>query len=62
MARQNLVLTLPSCDVFICSVKVKFYMFFLVVNPQILHKRILQQAGFIQFGQLQFQEAKEHFR
>uniref|UniRef100_W5KQR2 Transforming growth factor, beta receptor associated protein 1 n=1 Tax=Astyanax mexicanus TaxID=7994 RepID=W5KQR2_ASTMX len=29
---------------------------------QILHKRILQQAGFIQFGQLQFSEAKEHFR
>lgn len=29
---------------------------------QILHKRILQQAGFIQFGQLQFLEAKEHFR
>ncbi|XP_075905435.1 transforming growth factor-beta receptor-associated protein 1 homolog [Nelusetta ayraudi] len=29
---------------------------------QILHKRILQQAGFIQFGQLQFQEAKEHFK
>uniref|UniRef100_A0A667ZAK8 Transforming growth factor, beta receptor associated protein 1 n=1 Tax=Myripristis murdjan TaxID=586833 RepID=A0A667ZAK8_9TELE len=27
-----------------------------------LHKRILQQAGFIQFGQLQFLEAKEHFR
>nr|XP_061830690.1 transforming growth factor-beta receptor-associated protein 1 homolog [Nerophis lumbriciformis]XP_061830691.1 transforming growth factor-beta receptor-associated protein 1 homolog [Nerophis lumbriciformis] len=27
----------------------------------ILHKRILQQAGFIQFGQLQFVEAKEHF-
>lgn len=30
--------------------------------PQIMHKRILQQAGFIQFGQLQFLEAKEHFR
>lgn len=29
---------------------------------QILHKRILQQAGFIQFSQLQFPEAKEHFR
>lgn len=29
---------------------------------QILHKRILQQAGFIQFSQLQFLEAKEHFR
>uniref|UniRef100_A0A4W4GKZ9 CNH domain-containing protein n=1 Tax=Electrophorus electricus TaxID=8005 RepID=A0A4W4GKZ9_ELEEL len=29
---------------------------------QMLHKRILQQAGFIQFGQLQFSEAKEHFR
>ncbi|MCJ8729813.1 hypothetical protein PDJAM_G00111380 [Pangasius djambal] len=29
---------------------------------QILHKRILQQAGFIQFGRLQFSEAKEHFR
>ncbi|KAM3877163.1 transforming growth factor-beta receptor-associated protein 1 homolog [Diretmus argenteus] len=29
---------------------------------QILHKRILQQAGFIQFGQFQFLEAKEHFR
>ncbi|KAM8877592.1 transforming growth factor-beta receptor-associated protein 1 homolog isoform 1-T2 [Synchiropus picturatus] len=29
---------------------------------QILHKRILQQAGFIQFGKLQFLEAKEHFR
>ncbi|XP_068616411.1 transforming growth factor-beta receptor-associated protein 1 homolog [Brachionichthys hirsutus] len=29
---------------------------------QILHRRILQQAGFIQFGQLQFLEAKEHFR
>ncbi|XP_062303319.1 transforming growth factor-beta receptor-associated protein 1 homolog [Osmerus eperlanus] len=29
---------------------------------QILHKRTLQQAGFIQFGQLQFLEAKEHFR
>ncbi|XP_026989205.1 transforming growth factor-beta receptor-associated protein 1 homolog [Tachysurus fulvidraco] len=29
---------------------------------QILHRRILQQAGFIQFGQLQFAEAKEHFR
>ncbi|CAF99758.1 unnamed protein product, partial [Tetraodon nigroviridis] len=29
---------------------------------QILHKRILQQAGFIQFGLLQFQEAKEYFR
>lgn len=29
---------------------------------QNLHKRILQQAGFIQFGQLQFLEAKEHFR
>uniref|UniRef100_A0A8D3AHY9 CNH domain-containing protein n=1 Tax=Scophthalmus maximus TaxID=52904 RepID=A0A8D3AHY9_SCOMX len=29
---------------------------------QILHKRILQQAGFIQFGQLQFLEASEHFR
>lgn len=28
---------------------------------QNLHKRILQQAGFIQFGQLQFLEAKEHF-
>ncbi|XP_061526181.1 transforming growth factor-beta receptor-associated protein 1 homolog [Phycodurus eques] len=28
----------------------------------VLHKRILQQAGFIQFGQLQFVEAKEHFR
>ncbi|KAA0713196.1 Transforming growth factor-beta receptor-associated protein 1 -like protein [Triplophysa tibetana] len=29
---------------------------------QILYKRILQQAGFIQFGQLKFLEAKEHFR
>ncbi|CAL9701503.1 unnamed protein product [Knipowitschia caucasica] len=29
---------------------------------QILHKKILQQAGFIQFGQLQFLDAKEHFR
>ncbi|TRY62441.1 hypothetical protein DNTS_032246 [Danionella cerebrum] len=29
---------------------------------QVLHRRILQQAGFIQFGQLQFSEAKEHFR
>ncbi|KAM9409528.1 transforming growth factor-beta receptor-associated protein 1 homolog isoform 2-T3 [Pholidichthys leucotaenia] len=29
---------------------------------QNLHKRILQQAGFIQFSQLQFLEAKEHFR
>ncbi|XP_072321311.1 transforming growth factor-beta receptor-associated protein 1 homolog [Eucyclogobius newberryi] len=29
---------------------------------QILHKKILQQAGFILFGQLQFLEAKEHFR
>ncbi|KAJ8397886.1 hypothetical protein AAFF_G00432330 [Aldrovandia affinis] len=29
---------------------------------QIMHRRILQQAGFIQFGQLQFLEAKEHFR
>ncbi|XP_030637432.1 transforming growth factor-beta receptor-associated protein 1 homolog [Chanos chanos] len=29
---------------------------------QILHRRILQQAGFVQFGQLQFLEAKEHFR
>ncbi|XP_056134372.1 transforming growth factor-beta receptor-associated protein 1 homolog [Lampris incognitus] len=29
---------------------------------QILHRRILQQAGFIQFSQLQFHEAKEHFR
>lgn len=29
---------------------------------QILHKRILQQAGFIHFGQLEFLEAKEHFR
>ncbi|XP_017260971.1 transforming growth factor-beta receptor-associated protein 1 homolog [Kryptolebias marmoratus] len=29
---------------------------------QILHRRILQQAGFIQFGQLRFLEAKEHFR
>ncbi|KAJ3593828.1 hypothetical protein NHX12_006162 [Muraenolepis orangiensis] len=29
---------------------------------QILHRRILQQAGFIQFGQLQFQEAQEYFR
>ncbi|KAM6980397.1 transforming growth factor-beta receptor-associated protein 1 homolog isoform 1-T2 [Aplochiton taeniatus] len=29
---------------------------------QILQKRILQQAGFIQFGELQFLEAKEHFR
>uniref|UniRef100_A0A3B4TN33 Transforming growth factor, beta receptor associated protein 1 n=1 Tax=Seriola dumerili TaxID=41447 RepID=A0A3B4TN33_SERDU len=29
---------------------------------QILHKRILQQAGFINFGQLEFLEAKEHFR
>ncbi|XP_051918602.1 transforming growth factor-beta receptor-associated protein 1 homolog [Hippocampus zosterae] len=28
----------------------------------VLYKRILQQAGFIQFGQLQFVEAKEHFR
>nr|XP_061796722.1 transforming growth factor-beta receptor-associated protein 1 homolog [Nerophis lumbriciformis] len=28
----------------------------------VLHKRILQQAGFIQFGKLQFVEAKEHFR
>lgn len=28
---------------------------------QVLHKRILQQAGFIQFGQLQFLEAKDHF-
>ncbi|XP_078401715.1 transforming growth factor-beta receptor-associated protein 1 homolog isoform X1 [Cetorhinus maximus] len=27
-----------------------------------LHRRILQQAGFIQFGQLQFLEAKELFR
>lgn len=34
----------------------------LVFTFQILHKRILQQAGFIQFGQLQFSEAKEHFR
>lgn len=32
------------------------------LHVQILHKRILQQAGFIQFGQLQFLEAKEHFR
>ncbi|KAJ8246584.1 hypothetical protein GJAV_G00253070 [Gymnothorax javanicus] len=29
---------------------------------QVMHRRILQQAGFIQFGQLQFLEAKEHFR
>ncbi|XP_010885012.1 transforming growth factor-beta receptor-associated protein 1 homolog [Esox lucius] len=29
---------------------------------QVLYKRILQQAGFIQFGQLQFLEAEEHFR
>lgn len=29
---------------------------------QILHRRILQQAGFIQFGQLQFLEAQEYFR
>uniref|UniRef100_A0A1A8FJC0 Transforming growth factor, beta receptor associated protein 1 n=1 Tax=Nothobranchius korthausae TaxID=1143690 RepID=A0A1A8FJC0_9TELE len=29
---------------------------------QILHRRILQQAGFIKFGQLQFLEAQEHFR
>ncbi|KAF6725482.1 Transforming growth factor-beta receptor-associated-like protein 1 [Oryzias melastigma] len=29
---------------------------------QVLHRRILQRAGFIQFGKLQFQEAKEHFR
>ncbi|XP_028299139.1 transforming growth factor-beta receptor-associated protein 1 homolog isoform X2 [Gouania willdenowi] len=29
---------------------------------QILYKRILQQAGFIQFSQLQFHEAKDHFR
>ncbi|KAG9348674.1 hypothetical protein JZ751_028991 [Albula glossodonta] len=29
---------------------------------QIMYRRILQQAGFIQFGQLQFLEAKEHFR
>ncbi|XP_034048733.1 transforming growth factor-beta receptor-associated protein 1 homolog [Thalassophryne amazonica] len=29
---------------------------------QIFHRRILQQAGFIQFGQFQFLEAKEHFR
>ncbi|XP_062852884.1 transforming growth factor-beta receptor-associated protein 1 homolog [Trichomycterus rosablanca] len=29
---------------------------------QMLHRRILQQAGFIHFGQLQFTEAKEHFR
>uniref|UniRef100_A0A3Q2QIJ4 Transforming growth factor, beta receptor associated protein 1 n=1 Tax=Fundulus heteroclitus TaxID=8078 RepID=A0A3Q2QIJ4_FUNHE len=29
---------------------------------QVLHRRILQQAGFIKFGQLQFLEAKEHFR
>lgn len=29
---------------------------------QKLHKRILQQAGFIHFGQLRFLEAKEHFR
>ncbi|XP_061671043.1 transforming growth factor-beta receptor-associated protein 1 homolog [Syngnathoides biaculeatus] len=29
---------------------------------QVLHKRIMQQAGFIQFGQLQFLEAKENFR
>ncbi|XP_077482304.1 transforming growth factor-beta receptor-associated protein 1 homolog [Stigmatopora argus] len=28
----------------------------------VLHTRILQQAGFIHFGQLQFVEAKEHFR
>ncbi|XP_008402619.1 transforming growth factor-beta receptor-associated protein 1 homolog [Poecilia reticulata] len=28
---------------------------------QVLHRRILQQAGFIKFGQLQFLEAKEHF-
>ncbi|XP_035992465.1 transforming growth factor-beta receptor-associated protein 1 homolog [Fundulus heteroclitus] len=29
---------------------------------QVLHRRILQQAGFIKFGQLHFLEAKEHFR
>ncbi|XP_023667162.2 transforming growth factor-beta receptor-associated protein 1 homolog [Paramormyrops kingsleyae] len=29
---------------------------------QVMHRRILQQAGFILFGQLQFSEAKEHFR
>lgn len=29
---------------------------------QVLHKRILQQAGFIHFGRLHFPEAKEHFR
>ncbi|KAM9826635.1 transforming growth factor-beta receptor-associated protein 1 homolog [Syngnathus typhle] len=28
----------------------------------ILYKRIQQQAGFIQFGQLEFVDAKEHFR
>lgn len=33
-----------------------------LLSVQILHKRILQQAGFIQFGILQFQEAKEYFR
>jgi len=27
-----------------------------------MYKRILQQAGFIQFAQLQFLEAKELFR
>ncbi|XP_006639313.1 transforming growth factor-beta receptor-associated protein 1 homolog [Lepisosteus oculatus] len=29
---------------------------------QVMYRRILQQAGFIQFGRLQFSEAKEHFR
>ncbi|XP_072119317.1 transforming growth factor-beta receptor-associated protein 1 homolog [Mobula birostris] len=29
---------------------------------QVMYRRILQQAGFIQFGQLQFLEAKELFR
>uniref|UniRef100_A0A8C4RHC5 Transforming growth factor, beta receptor associated protein 1 n=1 Tax=Erpetoichthys calabaricus TaxID=27687 RepID=A0A8C4RHC5_ERPCA len=29
---------------------------------QVLHRRILQQSGFILFGQLQFLEAKEYFR
>ncbi|KAL4656550.1 transforming growth factor-beta receptor-associated protein 1 [Arapaima gigas] len=29
---------------------------------QVMYRRILQQAGFILFGKLQFLEAKEHFR
>lgn len=32
------------------------------LSLQVMYRRILQQAGFIQFAQLQFLEAKELFR